>query len=80
MEANQLSVSIYDHGIGVPDSEIENIFKPFRRGVNVKYIGGFGIGLSIVAKIIELHGAKIKVSSTKTEGTCFEIKLNRETS
>lgn len=78
MEAKQISVRISDHGIGVPDSEIGNIFKPFRRGENVKYIGGFGIGLAIVAKIIELHGAKINVSSTENEGTCFEILLKRQ--
>jgi signal transduction histidine kinase len=75
MQAEQLSVSISDHGIGIPKSELENIFKPFKRGVNVKYIGGFGIGLSIVAKIIDLHKAKIKVSSDEKEGTCFEILL-----
>ncbi len=77
MQAEQLSVSISDHGIGIPNSELENIFKPFRRGENVKYIGGFGIGLSIVAKIIELHRAKIKVSSYENEGTCFEILLRK---
>jgi len=77
MKAEQLSVRISDHGIGVPDSELENIFKPFRRGENVKYIGGFGIGLAIVAKIIDLHGAKINVSSAENEGTCFEIVLKR---
>lgn len=77
MQAEQLSVSISDHGIGIPNSELENIFEPFRRGENVKYIGGFGIGLSIVAKIIELHRAKIKVSSAEKEGTCFEILLRK---
>lgn len=78
MQTEQLSVSISDHGIGIPKSELENIFKPFKRGVNVKYIGGFGIGLSIVAKILELHGAKIKVSSVENEGTCFEIMLRKK--
>ncbi|HEX7583752.1 MAG TPA: HAMP domain-containing sensor histidine kinase [Prolixibacteraceae bacterium] len=80
MQAEQLSVRISDHGIGVPNSEMENIFKPFRRGENVKYIGGFGIGLSIVAKIIELHGAKINVSSAEKEGACFEILFSRKIS
>ena len=75
MLTDQLSISVTDHGIGIPNGELENIFKPFSRGVNVKYIGGFGIGLSIVARIIELHRAKIKVSSVEKEGTCFEILL-----
>jgi len=46
-------------------------------GINVKYIGGFGVGLSIVAKIIELHRAQIKVSSAEKEGTCFEILFRK---
>jgi len=70
-------VNIIDHGIGIPENEIGNIFKPFRRGSNVKYISGFGVGLSIVAKIIELHGAKIRVTSTENEGTCFEIVFRK---
>lgn len=77
IQEEQLSVSISDHGIGVPNNELENIFKPFQRGENVKYIGGFGIGLSIVAKIIELHRAQIKVSSIENEGTCFEILFRK---
>lgn len=72
-----IMVNIIDHGIGIPADEIDNIFKPFRRGRNVKYISGFGVGLSIVAKIIELHGAKIKVVSTENEGTCFEIVFRK---
>ena len=72
-----ITVNIIDHGIGIPVDEMETIFKPFRRGTNVKYIGGFGVGLSIVAKIIELHRAKINVSSSEKEGTCFEIVFNR---
>jgi len=70
-------VNIIDHGIGIPVDEIANIFMPFRRGSNVKYISGFGVGLSIVAKIIELHGAEIKVSSIENEGTCFDILFGK---
>ena len=66
-------VHITDYGVGIPDAEIGNIFKPFNRATNVKFIGGFGIGLSIVAKIMELHGAEIKVISALNKGTCFEL-------
>jgi len=72
-----IMVKVVDHGIGIPVDEIDTIFKPFRRGTNVKYIGGFGVGLSIVAKIIELHGAVIKVSSDERDGTCFEILFRK---
>jgi len=74
--ANRIVVYITDFGVGIPDTEIMNIFKPFNRATNVKFIGGFGIGLSIVTKIIELHGVEIKVSSTINKGTCFELLFN----
>jgi len=74
-----LIVSISDHGIGIPTSELEHIFKPFNRGTNAKYIGGFGIGLSIVAKIIQLHSAQIEVSSIENEETLFKLKFKKLT-
>ena len=64
---------ITDYGLGIPDNEIGNIFRPFNRASNAKFIGGFGIGLSIVAKIMELHAVSIKVTSTLNKGTCFEL-------
>ena len=66
-------VSITDCGVGIPENEIRDIFKPFNRAANAKFIGGFGIGLSIVAKILELHAVEIKVASKLNEGTNFEI-------
>jgi len=68
-------VRITDYGVGIPENEIGNIFKPFNRATNAKFIGGFGIGLSIVAKIIELHGAEIKVASTLNKGTSFDLRF-----
>ncbi len=66
-------VGITDFGVGIPENEIRNIFKPFNRATNAKFIGGFGIGLSIVSKIVELHAAEIKVVSTLNIGTRFEL-------
>lgn len=73
-----LSISVSDKGIGIPPDEIGNIFKPFKRATNVSYIGGFGIGLSIVSKVIELHKAEIKISSTNT-GTNLTLLFSRKT-
>ena len=43
--------------------------RPFKRASNVKFIGGFGIGLSLVIKIMEIHDIVLKVYSTIDEGT-----------
>ena len=72
-----MSISVSDKGIGIPADEIDNIFKPFKRATNVSYIGGFGIGLSIVSKVIELHGAEIKISSTDNKGTSVTLLFSR---
>lgn len=73
-----LTLIISDQGIGIPTNEVDTIFKPFMRGTNVRYIGGFGIGLSIVAKIIELHHANIQVKSAENEGTSIEIAFRKQ--
>jgi len=72
-----IKVTISDKGIGIPSNELENIYKPFKRASNVKFKGGFGIGLSLVTKIIELHGAALTVFSTENEGTRFELLFKR---
>jgi len=69
-------VNIIDHGIGIPQNELKNIFQPFNRASNVKFIGGFGIGLSLAAKIFELHSVVSRVYSTINEGTRFELLFN----
>jgi two-component system, OmpR family, sensor histidine kinase ArlS len=69
---------IRDFGMGIPASEIDSVFEPFKRAQNVAYIGGFGIGLSLVRKIIELHHARIKIESIEGETTCIEIIFKDE--
>jgi signal transduction histidine kinase len=72
-----IKIVISDQGIGIPSDEIESIYRPFKRASNVKYIGGFGVGLSLVAKIMELHGVVIKVYSEENAGTQFELLFTR---
>jgi signal transduction histidine kinase len=74
---NVMTISILDKGIGIPADDIVNIFKPFKRATNSKFIGGFGVGLSIVSKIIELHSAKIEVSSFENEGTRVDLLFKK---
>jgi len=72
-----ISVCITDHGVGIPEEQIGNIFNAFNRSSNVKYIGGFGIGLSIVARIMKLHSVEIKVTSQIDQGTNFELLFTK---
>jgi len=72
-----IKVTISDKGIGIPSGEFESVYRPFKRASNAKYIGGFGIGLSLVVKILELHEATLNVKSVENEGSSFEILFNR---
>ncbi len=66
-------INFVDEGIGIPAEELENIFTPFYRGSNSQYAEGYGIGLSLCQKIVELHKGSIAVSSAANKGTIFTV-------
>ncbi len=68
-------VQIVDKGIGIQKEDLPNIFEPFYRGENAIEMQGFGVGLSICQKIIDLHGGHITVASEPTQGSTFTISL-----
>jgi signal transduction histidine kinase len=74
-----INIIISDRGIGIPTDELGSIYRPFSRASNVKYIGGFGIGLALVSKILELHKAVMDIKSKVNEGTRIEVLFRRFT-
>jgi signal transduction histidine kinase len=66
---------IQDFGIGIPKTELNNIFSPFTRGENVDLIQGTGLGLSIVKEAVNLIGGEILVNSSIDKGTTFIVKI-----
>jgi two-component system sensor histidine kinase ArlS len=67
---------ITDKGIGIPKEDLDYIFQPFYRSEISETIPGYGIGLSLVNKIINLHGGEVKVESHINEGTSFMISFS----
>jgi signal transduction histidine kinase len=67
-----------DNGIGIPEEETGMIFQPFYRASNTVGIKGHGIGLSLVERIVALHGGSIDVSSELRSGTEFTLYLPLE--
>lgn len=68
-------VTIKDEGMGIPKEDLETIFEPFYRSKNALNISGFGIGLSVCSKIVELHKGKINIQSALNEGTKVTVQL-----
>jgi two-component system sensor histidine kinase CpxA len=70
-------VSVRDHGNGVPDEAIEEIFRPFYRVEpdRDRKTGGADLGLSIAARAVRLHYGTIKAFNAKDGGLVVEIRL-----
>ncbi len=69
-------LSVEDQGIGIPTSDLPQIFDRFHRAKNVvKQIKGSGIGLASALHIIEQHHGTICVSSQEGVGSIFTIRL-----
>jgi len=69
-------LSVADTGIGIPASELSQIFDRYHRAKNViKHIKGSGIGLASARHIIEQHGGTISVASQEGVGSTFTIRL-----
>ncbi|WP_245892119.1 sensor histidine kinase [Polaribacter glomeratus] len=74
-EEEYIVISITDYGIGIPKTELKNIFEPFTRGRNVDLIQGTGLGLSIAKEAIDIMKGKIIVKSNNGNGTSFIVKI-----
>ncbi len=69
-------IVIKDTGIGIPKSEIPYLFGKFYRvEKKIHTISGFGLGLTIVKDIIEMHGGNISIESELDKGTKVIIQL-----
>jgi two-component system, OmpR family, sensor histidine kinase CpxA len=63
-------LSVRDYGVGVPESELPNIFKPFYRVANDRdrQSGGAGLGLAIVDRVVRVHGGTVRAQNAAPQG------------
>lgn len=78
-EVDSVRVEIEDNGKGIEAKNLGNIFERFYRtdASRNSAMGGSGIGLSIVKKIIEDHGGYIWATSREGEGTCLHFVIRK---
>ena len=80
-EEERCVLEIEDNGIGISEQDKELIWKRFYQvndSRNKKINKGFGLGLFLVSKIIEQHGAVIDVEGSLNEGTRFIAKFKKD--
>jgi signal transduction histidine kinase len=69
----RVALKVEDTGSGIPAADLERIFDLYY----TTKPEGTGIGLSIVYRIVQLHGGEIEVESTEDRGTTFRLLLPR---
>ena len=74
-DSSKLTIAIADTGKGMATEDRERIFQEFTRLSGAQGEEGFGLGLSIVKKLVTLLEGKISVESTLGEGSCFTVVL-----
>ena len=70
-----LFIEIKDTGIGIPKNEIEMTFKSFFKASNNRDVEGYGLGLFIVKKAVELLKGDVIINSEPNEGTSVAVSI-----
>lgn len=71
----QIQVSIQDEGIGMDDETIVKIFEKYYQVDSSRQEEGYGLGLSIVKRIVDICGGKITVESQLGSGTTIHVSI-----
>lgn len=78
--ANRWVLTVKDTGVGIDKKDFSKLFKQFSRITNSRsdFVTGTGVGLYLAHHLTILHGGSISVSSTKSRGSTFTVRLPRK--
>ncbi|MBA1191334.1 HAMP domain-containing histidine kinase [Pseudomonas entomophila] len=74
VDGKVLSIAVEDSGPGIPESERQSVLKRFYRSEEGHRHAGFGLGLSIVAAIVDLHGFQLEVGAGALGGARLVLR------
>jgi two-component system sensor histidine kinase CpxA len=70
-------VEVLDHGPGIPEDELDKVFRPFYRTATARdrASGGTGLGLAIADRAVRLHGGSVKAENVKEGGLKVTMRV-----
>ena len=74
-EDDMLAFTVEDRGCGIPEEYQPSVFERFESRSRGSHHGGAGLGLSIVKRLVELHGGTVSLASTPGRGTSVKVSL-----
>ncbi len=72
---DEITVTVEDDGIGMTEETMNHVFEQFYRGDTENRYEGSGLGLSLVQRIVQLHGGSVLVESEPGRGSIFMVTL-----
>jgi CheY-like chemotaxis protein len=80
VQGDEVVISVKDQGVGIPPEQLPQMFELFAQGDRAlaRSEGGLGIGLTVVKKLVEMHGGSVMARSEgKGKGSEFTVRLPR---
>ncbi len=71
-------IRVHNQGSYIAPEDREDIFEMYQKGKSGKGKAGWGIGLSIVKKLVEAHRGSVRIESSMEEGTSFIVTIPAE--
>jgi len=77
LDSESLMFSVRDTGIGIAAENLSRLFSPFTQldSKLSRLYAGTGLGLTLVLKLVELHGGSVAVESEIGKGSCFTVRI-----
>jgi len=72
---NPETIEIVDNGVGISEQNLEKVTKKFFRSGEHNWDNSMGLGLSIVKKILDMHGSELKIESQLDKGSTFSFEI-----
>lgn len=76
----RLYVQVRDHGPGIPEDQMAQMFEPFTQGDTARGSAGSGLGLAIIKKIVDMHHGEIRLHNHAFGGLVATVYLPLRTS